>query len=47
MQQILTERHSGKTNQMTNWSVSAYKKVSLNFFPLKIAKYKLTRTFNR
>ena len=25
MQQILTERHSGKTKQMTNWSVSTFK----------------------
>ena len=45
MQQILTERHSGKTKQMTNWSVPTFKG-KLNFFRLKIAKYK-TRTFNR
>ncbi|RMX40715.1 hypothetical protein pdam_00024669 [Pocillopora damicornis] len=25
MQQFLTERHSGKTKQMTNWSVSTFK----------------------
>ena len=25
MQQILTERHSGKTKQKTNWSVSTFK----------------------
>ena len=25
MQQIVTERHSGKTKQMTNWSVSTFK----------------------
>ena len=25
MQQILTERHSGKTRQMTNWSVATFK----------------------
>lgn len=25
IQQILTERHSGKTKQMTNWSVSTFK----------------------
>ena len=25
MQQILTKRHSGKTKQMTNWSVSTFK----------------------
>ena len=25
MQQILTEKHSGKTKQMTNWSVSTFK----------------------
>ena len=38
MQQILTERHSGKTKQMTNWSVSTFKG--------KLVTYK-TRTFNR
>ena len=31
MQQSLTERHSGKTKQMTNWSVSTFKG-KLNFF---------------
>ena len=35
MQQILTERHSGKTKQMTNWSVSTFK-VKLKFFRFKI-----------
>ena len=45
MQQILTERHPGKTKQMTNWSASTFKgKVKL--FRFKIVKYK-TRTFNR
>ena len=33
MQQILTERHSGKTTQTTSWSVS---KVSLNFSVSKL-----------
>ena len=45
MQQILTERHSGKTKQMTNWSVSTFKG-KLKFFRFKTVKYK-TRTFNR
>ena len=45
MQQILTERHSGKTKQMTNWSVSTFKG-NLKFFRFKIVKCK-TRTFNR
>ena len=45
MQQILTERHSGKTKQMTNWSVSTFKS-KLKFFRFKIVKYK-TRAFNR
>ena len=45
MQQILTGRYSGKTKQMTNWSVSTFKG-KLKFFRFKIAKYK-TRTFNR
>ena len=45
MQQILTERHSGKTKQMTNWSVSTFKG-KLKFFRFKIVKYK-TRAFNR
>ena len=40
MQQILTERHSGKTKQMTNWSVSTFK-VSLNFSVLKLLSLKL------
>ena len=40
MQQILTERHSGKTKQMTNWSVSTFK-VSLNFSLLKLFNLKL------
>ena len=43
MQQILTERHSGKTKQMTNGSVSTCK---LKFFRFKIVKYK-TRAFKR
>ena len=45
VQQILTERHSGKTKQMTNWSVSSFKG-KLKFFRFKIVKYK-TRYFNR
>ena len=45
MQQILTERHSGKTKQMTNWSVSTFKG-KLYFFSFKIVKYK-TRAFNK
>ena len=45
MQQILTERHSGKTKQMTNWSVATFKG-KLKFFRFKIVKYK-TRAFNR
>ena len=45
MQQILTERHSGETKQMTNWSVSTFKG-KLKFFRYKIVKCK-TRTFNR
>ena len=44
MQQILTERHSGKTKQMTNWSVSTFKG-KLKFFRFKTVKCK-TRTFN-
>ena len=40
VQQILTDRHSGKTKQMTNWSVSTFKG------RCKIVKYK-TRAFNR
>ena len=45
MQQILTERHSSKTTQMTNWSVSTFKG-KLKFFRFEIVKYK-TRAFNR
>ena len=45
MQQILTERHSGKTKQITNWSVSTFKD-KLKFFRFKIVKYK-TQVFNR
>ena len=37
MQQIFTERHSGKTKQMTNWSVSTIKS-KLKFFRFKIVK---------
>ena len=36
MQQILTERHCGKTKQITNWSVSTFKG-KLKFFRFKIA----------
>ena len=41
MQQFLTERHSGKTKQMTNWSVSTFKD-KLKFFRFKIVKYIFT-----
>ena len=37
VQQILRERHSGKTKQMTNWSTSAFKG-KLNFFRFKIVR---------
>ena len=40
MQQILTERHSGKTKQMTNWSVSTFKG-NLDFSILKLLNVKL------
>ena len=39
MQQILTERHSGKAKQMTNSSVLTFKG-KLQFFRFKIVKYK-------
>ena len=45
MQQILTERHSGKTKQETNWSVSTFKG-KRKFFRFEIVKFK-TRAFNR
>ena len=45
MQQILTERHSGKTKQKTNWSVSTFKG-KRKFFHFEIVKFK-TRAFNR
>ena len=45
MQQILTERDSGKTEQITNWSVSSFKG-KLKFFRFKIVKYE-TRAFKR
>ena len=35
---ILAERHSGKTKQVTNWSVSSFKG-KLKFFRFKIVKY--------
>ena len=41
MQQILTERHSGKTKQTTNWSVSTFKG-KRKFFRFE----KKTRAFN-
>ena len=44
MQQILTERHSGRTKQMTNWSVSTFKS-KLKILRFKIVQYK-TRAFN-
>ena len=42
---MLTERHSGKTKQITNWSVSSFKG-KLKFFRFKIVKYE-TRAFKR
>ena len=45
MQQILTERHSGKTKQKTNWSVSTFKG-RRKVFRFEIVKLK-TRAFNR
>ena len=45
MQQILTERHSGKTKQKINWSVSTFKG-KRKFFRFEIVKFK-TRAFNR
>ena len=45
MQQILTERHSGKTKQKTNWSVLNFKG-KRKFFRYEIVKFK-TRAFNR
>ena len=45
MQQILTERHSGKTKQMINWSVLTFKG-KLKFFCFKFVKYK-TRALDR
>ena len=45
LQQILTERHSGKTKQKTNWSVSTFKG-KRKFFRFEIVKFK-TRAFNR
>ena len=44
MQQILTERHSGKTKQKTNWSVSTFKG-KRKFFRFEIVKFK-TRAFD-
>ena len=41
----LSERHSGKTKQITNWSVST-SKGKLKFYRYKIVKYK-PRAFNR
>ena len=45
VQQILADKHAGKTKQMTSWSVSTFK-VRLKVFRFKIVKYK-TRAFNR
>ena len=45
MQQILTERDSGKTKQKTNWSVSTFKG-KRKFFRFEIVKFK-TRAFDR
>ena len=41
----LSERHSGKTKQITNWSVLT-SKGKLKFYRYKIVKYK-PRAFNR
>ena len=46
MNAILTERHSGKTKQITNWSVSSFKGKPLKFFRFKIVKYE-TRAFKK
>ena len=43
--QFLTERHSGKTKQITNWSVLSLKG-KLKFFRFKIVKYE-SRAFKR
>ena len=43
--QFLTERHSGKTKQITNWSVLSLKG-KLKFFHFKIVKYE-TWAFKR
>ena len=43
--QFATERHSGKTKQTTNWSVSSIKG-KLKIFRFKIVKYE-TRAFKR
>ena len=45
MQQILTERHSGKTKQKTNWAVSTLKG-KRKFFRFEIFKFK-TRAFKK
>ena len=42
---ILTERHTDKTKQVTNWSVSSFKG-KLKFFRFEIVKYE-TRAFKR
>ena len=43
--QFLTERHSGKTKQVTNWSVSSFRG-KLKSFRFEIVKYE-TRAFKR
>ena len=45
MQQILTDRHSGKTKQITNCYVSTFKG-GFKFFRFKLVKYK-TQALNR
>ena len=45
MQQILREKHSGITKQMTNWSVLTFKR-KLKLFRFIIVKYE-TQAFNR
>ena len=41
MQKILTERHSGETKQMTNWSVSTCKGKLTFFSVFKLLNIKL------
>ena len=43
---ILTERHSGKTEQVTNWSVSSFKG-KLKFFRFEVVKYETDSSFQK